>query len=183
MARWYLIHAKPGCEATAQANLERQKYRVYYPRLLRRVRVRGRWVERVAPLFPRYLFLRLDVGREAMAPVRSTVGVASIVRFGFDYTVVPDAVIERLQTRADPETGLHRLALGPELQSGSRLRIVAGVFDGLEGIFQRASAAERVLVLLDLLGQLTSVEIPAEFILPQPGVANLALASRAGARC
>jgi transcriptional antiterminator RfaH len=167
MARWYLIHAKPGCETVAQANLERQSYRVYYPRLLRRLRSRGRWVERIGPLFPRYLFLHLDVGREALGPVRSTVGVANVVRFGCDYTVVPDAVVLSLKDRADPQTGLHRLNDERVLAPGSSLRIVAGVFEGLEGVFQRESADERVVVLLKLLGQETSVQIPADFVLPQ----------------
>jgi hypothetical protein len=44
---WYLIHTKPACEAGAQENLERQDYRMYYPRLPRPVLIRGRWVERV----------------------------------------------------------------------------------------------------------------------------------------
>lgn len=47
--RWCLIHTKPACEAVAQTNLERQGYRVYYPRLLRLGRIRGRWVGFVVP--------------------------------------------------------------------------------------------------------------------------------------
>jgi hypothetical protein len=46
------------------------------------------------------------------------------------------------------------------------VRIVAGVFDGVEGIFQRESGAERVVLLLGLLGRDTLVEIPSEFVLP-----------------
>ena len=80
--RWYLIHTKPTREVAAEVNLQRQGYQVYYPRLLRPTLVNGRWIDRVASLFPRYLFLRLAVGRQAMGPVRSTVGVANIVRFG-----------------------------------------------------------------------------------------------------
>ena len=167
MACWYLIHTKPAREAVAQANLVRQGYGVYYPRFLRPARVRGRWVDRVASLFPRYLFLHLDVGRQAMGPVRSTVGVASIVRFGSDYTVVPDRVIESLRQRADPDTGLHRLGSQTPFEAGSMVRIIAGAFDGLEGVFQHESGHERVVVLLTVLGRSTPVRIPLAFVLPQ----------------
>jgi transcriptional antiterminator RfaH len=167
MVRWYLIHTKPTREVVAEDNLRRQGYQVYYPRLLRPARIRGRWVDRVASLFPRYLFLRLVVGHQAMGPVRSTVGVANIVRFGYDYTVVPDAIVENLRLRADPETGLHRLHDHALFKPGSNVRIVAGVFDGLEGVFQRESGDERVVLLLGLLGRDTLVQLPAAFVSPQ----------------
>ena len=166
MTHWYLIHTKPACEELAHANLMRQGYYVYCPRILQPARIRGRWVDRIAPLFPRYLFLRLTLGQQAMGPVRSTVGVASIVRFGCDYALVPDEVMDQLRLRADPDTGLYRLASPTQFAPGSTVRIVAGAFDGLEGVFQRKSGDERVVVLLKLLGRETSVRIPAEFLLP-----------------
>jgi transcriptional antiterminator RfaH len=165
--RWYLIHTKPTREMVAEVNLRRQGYQVYYPRLLRPTRIRGRWVDRVAALFPRYLFLRLAVGHQAMGPVRSTVGVANIVRFGNDYTAVPDAVVENLRKRADAESGLHRLHSHAPFEPGSNVRVVAGVFEGLEGVFQRESGDERVMLLLGLLGSDTLVQLPARFVLPQ----------------
>jgi transcriptional antiterminator RfaH len=167
MVRWYLIHTKPKREAVAEINLRRQGYEVYYPRLQRPTRIRGHWVDRVAALFPRYLFLRLAVGHQAIGPVRSTVGVANIVRFGSDYTVVPDAVIENLSERADAETGLHRLRGRALYGPGSVVRVVAGVFEGLEGVFQRESGVERVMLLLGLLGSDTLVQLPAAFVIPQ----------------
>lgn len=168
--RWYLIHTKPTREVVAEANLRRQSYDVYYPRLLRPTRVRGQWVDRVTSLFPRYLFLRLSVGHQAIAPVRSTVGVAGIVRFGGDYAVVPDVIVDNLRTRADRDTGLHCLHGRSAFEPGSNVRIVAGIFDGLEGVFQREAGDERVVLLLGLLGRDTVVQVPAAFVLPQLGV-------------
>jgi transcriptional antiterminator RfaH len=162
--RWYLIHTKPTREAVAETNLRRQGYQVYCPRLRRQARIRGRWVERVVALFPRYLFLRLAVGHQAIGPIRSTVGVANIVRFGSDYTIVPDAVVESLRERADAETGLHCLHSAVIFERGSNVRVVAGVFEGLEGVFQRESGEERVVVLLELLGQIAPVRLPTSFV-------------------
>ena len=36
----------------------------------------------VEPVFPRYLFVRLDFGVTNLAPIRSTLGVSDLVRFG-----------------------------------------------------------------------------------------------------
>lgn len=164
--RWYLIHTKPRREAIAETNLLRQGYEVYYPRLVRPMRVRGRWVSRIVSLFPRYLFLRLAVGRQAIGPVRSTFGVASIVGFGHHYAVVPDPVVADLRVRANPETGLHDLNGHTLFETGSNVRIVAGALEGLEGVFQRESGDERVVLLLELLGRETLVQLPSAFVLP-----------------
>jgi len=159
MPQWYLVHTKPLAESTAQVNLERQGYATYLPRLMHIARRQQRWLESIVPLFPRYLFLQLNAGRQSLRPVHSTVGVSNIVRFGMCCAVVCDEVIEELRSRADPATGLHRLQAAARFARGTRVRITAGPFCGINGIFERADSAERVLILLNLLGQ----EVPAEF--------------------
>jgi transcriptional antiterminator RfaH len=163
MRRWYLIHTKPAGEREAQRQLQRQDYRTYLPRLLRTVRRRGLPRVQIAPLFPRYLFLNLDEGRQSLAPVHSTFGVASVVRFGARFATVPDAIVRQLREREDPQTGLH--SLKPlRLTPGTPVRVTAGVFAGLEGIFEREEGAERVVVLLGLLGEERQVRFPAALV-------------------
>lgn len=164
MLRWYLIHTKPAHEALAQVNLERQGYRIYFPRVLQSVPARLGWRERIVPLFPRYGFLQLHADEQSLAPVRSTVGVSSIVRFGGDYALVPDRVVRDLQGRADRETGLHRLSTAP-FARGMQVNVSYGPFDGLEGVFERQAGADRVVVLLNLLGQNASVCVPMGSVL------------------
>ena len=86
---WYLVHAKPRQEDTALANLARQGFEAFLPRMRRQVRHAGRWRERVEALFPRYLFVSLDPETHDWAPIRSTVGVSSLVRFGDEPARVP----------------------------------------------------------------------------------------------
>ena len=162
MLRWYLILTKPSGEETARVNLERQGYRVYFPRLQHRRVHRGRLSERIAPLFPRYLFLQLHAD-QSLAPVRSTLGVADIVRFGFEYAVVAAQVVEGLMRRADPESGLHALKCAL-FERGAAVRVIAGAFAGLDGIFERESGPDRVVVLFKLLGREAPVRIPAGFV-------------------
>jgi transcriptional antiterminator RfaH len=159
-SRWCLVHSKPRGEKIALTNLIRQGFELYFPEVATRVRTRGRWIERVAPLFPRYLFLRFAPGRQALGPIRSTLGVSGIVSFGNEYAHVPARVISCLRNRAEAATGLHRLADEQPLSPGAAVRIVAGAFDGLEGIFVRKAGDDRVVVLLDMLGAATQVRVP-----------------------
>jgi transcriptional antiterminator RfaH len=162
--QWYLIHTKPLAERIAQENLERQGYATYLPLLALRTRRRQGLVESVMPLFPRYLFLQVQAGHQSVRPVHSTVGVCNIVRFGMVCAVVRDEVIEKLRARADPVSGLHRLRPRRGLAAGTVVRITAGPFDGLEAVFEREAGAERVVVLLKLLGQETAVLLSQDSI-------------------
>jgi transcriptional antiterminator RfaH len=164
MLRWYLIHTKPAGESTAVTHLLRQGFEVYFPRVLTRGRRAGRWLVRVGALFPRYLFVGIRDGMQSLAPVRSTRGIAEIVRFGMSYKPVPEEVLNDLRSRADPESGLHRLDRDRSLAVGDAVRIEAGPFSHLEGIFECASSSDRVRVLLSLLGSSVSVQLPLDAV-------------------
>jgi len=75
-------------------------------------------------------------------------------------------VIHELQQRANPDTGLHQLTLAPMLTRGAKVRVCAGAFDGLEGLFERPAGADRVVVLLSLLGQDAAVHVPTQYVQP-----------------
>jgi len=162
--QWYLVHTKPLSERTARANLERQGYATYLPWLVQVTRRQQRWVESIVPLFPRYLFLHLDATQRSLRPVYSTIGVSNLVRFGARCAVVPDEVIGELRARADAATGLHRLQAAARFARGTRVRIIAGPFCGINGVFERADGAERVVILLNLLGSEMPVAFPTELV-------------------
>jgi len=164
MDHWYLVHTKPAGETTAQRNLARQGYEVYFPRLVRAAVRAGRRRQQIGALFPRYLFVRVNEGVQALSPVNSSKGVAGVVRFGSQYARVPERVVCDLRERADPQSGLHRLRAEEELVRGAVVRVISGPFAGLEGVFERHTGAERVTVLLTLLGQSARVHIPNEFV-------------------
>jgi transcriptional antiterminator RfaH len=163
-SRWYLIHAKRAREALARSNLERQGYEIYFPRLVLPNAGRDRRCDRIVPLFPGYLFLRLNEGKQCLGPVRSSVGVNGVVRFGSRYAVVPETVIRNLQMRADPASGLHRLA-SRALLPRTIVTVTTGPFGGLEGVFEREAGSERVVVLLKVLGVHAPINVPAQFII------------------
>jgi len=162
--RWYLVHTKPCRETIAQSNLLRQGYDVYFPRLLQTSRRNDRWQERVTALFPRYMFVCVAEDHQSLGPVRSTTGVATVVRFGLSCALVPESVITELRAREDPESGLHRLRLCTRTVAGAAVRVTIGPFAGLEGIFDRELGRDRVVALLTMLGQEVRVRMPAAFV-------------------
>ena len=149
--RWYLIHSKPRQEEVARDNLERQGYSTYLPLLKTPRRRMGRRIIRIEPMFPRYLFIRLNTETDNWAPIRSTLGVSTLVRFGMTPSPVPDDLIEILRER-DNSAGIQDIPMH-DFQSGQKVRIEEGPFMGYEGIFLAKTSQERVLVLLDIVGK------------------------------
>jgi transcriptional antiterminator RfaH len=98
-------------------------------------------------MFPRYLFVHLSDETDNWGPIRSTIGVANLVRFGMRAARVPDSLVHMMQSR--DEEGVQALAQ-PELKPGDPVRIVEGVMAGYEAIFQARTGKERVVLLLQL---------------------------------
>lgn len=148
---WYLVYCKPRQETVARENLARQGYEIYLPFMHEVRRRQGKRVTLIAPMFPRYLFIHLNNQTDNWAPIRSTLGVVSVVRFGRSAARVPDGLIDKLKSREDPQ-GVQILPVD-QYKPGTRVRITQGSFAGYEGIFQAATGHDRVMVLLDVLGR------------------------------
>jgi transcriptional antiterminator RfaH len=149
---WYVVHTKPRQEVRAFDNLQNQHYECYLP-MSRVQKVRAKGVEVVQePLFSRYLFIRLDAKNQNWSPIRSTVGVASLVRFGAQPAKVPSALIDYLRQAPQPE--VRQL-----YEAGDAIDIHSGPFAGLSGIYQTPNGQDRALILIDLLGKTHAINM------------------------
>ncbi len=164
MKSWYLIYCKPQQEKIAKDNLERQGYEAYLPLAPVRRRRKGRTVRVVDPIFPRYLFIHLSDQTDDWGPIRSTIGVSSLVRFGQIPAIIPDSLIEGLRVREDGE-GIQEI---PErgFKPGDQVRIAEGVMEGFEAIFQCQKSSERVILLLKIAENTAKIEIESNQIEP-----------------
>jgi transcriptional antiterminator RfaH len=161
--RWYVVHTHPRAEAKAVLNLDRQGFTCYLPRYLKRRR-HARRVETVAaPLFPRYLFVALDLATQRWWSIRSTFGVADLVLNGQQPAPVSAGVIQALKTRED-EHGFVGLPRRPQFVPGDSVRIIDGVFSACLGLFEGMADRERVAVLLDLLGRKVRVLMDEDMV-------------------
>jgi transcriptional antiterminator RfaH len=159
--RWYVVQTHPHAERNAVAHLERQGFTTYLPRYLKRRR-HARRVETVAaPLFPRYVFVLIDLARQPCRPIKSTIGVAQLVCFGEKPAPVPLGVVEAIKRQED-ERGFVRLPTRPRFACGERVRVLEGVFSSSLGLYEGMVDADRVAVLLDLLGRKVRVVMNME---------------------
>ena len=159
---WYLVHSKPRQEHTAKDHLERQGYSVYLPLARPRLVRKQRRISAMTPLFPRYLFIHLDNTSDNWSPIRSTRGVSTIVRFGYQPAQVPDALIQLLKSRENTD-GFYDLP-DADFRVGDGVRIDDGPMQGYEGIFLATSGEDRVLVLLNIMGREVKVKMDSHLI-------------------
>ncbi|MFR0692204.1 transcription/translation regulatory transformer protein RfaH [Enterobacterales bacterium AE_CKDN230030158-1A_HGKHYDSX7] len=146
--RWYLIQTKPHQELRAVENLARQGFSCYHP-------VVGQ-AGRSQPLFPGYLFIRLDQQHDNWFPIRSTRGVARIVSFGPQPLAVADELVEGIRQRLAaapqrPASGFHE---------GQVVRVKCAGDCEVEAIFLCDDGTQRGLILLNLLQREQRIRVP-----------------------
>jgi transcriptional antiterminator RfaH len=162
-ARWYVVQTHVHAETKAVLNLDRQGYATYLPRYLKRRRHARRIETVAAPLFPRYLFVAIDLAAQRWRSIQSTIGVTHLVRNGDEPATVPHGVIEQLRGRED-ERGFITLDTRPRFARGDKIRVIDGAFDACIGLFEGMADRERVAILLDLLGRKVRVVLDGESI-------------------
>ena len=161
--RWYVVRTRPHAEAKAALHLERQGFVTYLPRYLKRRR-HARRVETIAvPLFPRYLFVAADLATQCWRAIHSTFGVSQLVCNGEAPVPVADAILQQFWCRHD-NTGYVRLETAPRFSAGNKVRVADGVFSACLGLFHGVTDAQRVAILIDLLGRSVKVVIDAELV-------------------
>ena len=145
---WYLIRTKPGKERWVRDQLAARLPEVFLPMLKARVPRWGRLAMSIVPLFPCYLFARLDL-QSNYFEVKYLAGVSGLVSAGTDPIVVPELIIGEIRAR-----GVGDVVEIPEVpfDSGQPVRVVEGPFRGFEAIFERyLSSTERVAILLNTI--------------------------------
>jgi transcriptional antiterminator RfaH len=161
-ACWYVVQTQVNGEAKAAQNLLRQGYEIYLPRYLKRRR-HARKTDFVArPLFPRYMFVAIDMATQRWRSIQSTFGVARLVCNGDDPASVPDGVVSALKARED--AGFVKMDMRPAFSPGDKVRVLAGVFMDNAGLFNGMADRDRVSILLDMLGRKVRVLLDADMV-------------------
>ena len=161
--RWYVAYTRPRCEARAQIQLQNQGFRTFLPRRQQTVRHARKLTNVLAPFFPRYLFVVLDLTHHQWRSICSTVGVSSLVMQGARPHPVPTGVVETLVASSD---ALGLLQLRQQLRVGGSVRLAAGPFAERLAILQHLDDSGRIRVLLDILGRQVLVSTGYGSVLP-----------------
>ena len=141
----------------------RQGYEVYLPLAKKKKPRRHTKIDRT-PLFPRYLFIRLDKETDLWQPIRSTRGVHSLVRFGAEAGRVPNELVSALKAK-ESDDGLHTIP-EPMLMPGTKVNITDGPMAGYEALYMQQDARLRVTLLLEIMGHHTRVQVASDSIEP-----------------
>lgn len=161
--RWFVVQSQPRKELFAVANLENQNFRTFLPRLKKTVRHARRTQTVYAPLFPRYLFLVLDLDRDRWRSVLGTLGVSQIILDNGRPKPVPIGVVELLGKTVGHDSAVD---FSEQIQVGADVRFLNGPLAEQIGRVVRLDEKGRVAVLMELLGAERLVSASASSLLP-----------------
>ena len=159
MKQWYVVYTHAKAESSVAGHLHRQGFDAYLPMCRKTLRHARRKTEVLRPLFPRYVFVALDVEADRWRAVNGTVGVCHLVCQGLRPLPLPDGLISDLRA-CEIEGGIVPLSRLAWFEKGARLQVLDGAFLGQSGIYERMTDAERGVLLFDLIGQQVEVSVP-----------------------
>ena len=152
---WYVIHTKPGGEDRVRTNLHNQEIETFLPLLETYQYCGGRIVQRIKPLFPNYLFAKLDLTHHYYK-VKWTRGVSKILGSGDGPVPICEKVIQTIKERSGRD---NIVKLEDGLKDGDVIQVTSGPLRNLKGIFQKIMSGKgRVRILLSLIG----VDVPVQ---------------------
>jgi transcription antitermination factor NusG len=160
MSNWYALQVRSRFGKTVSTALRAKGYEEFLPvyRTVRQSRGGGGDLE--LPLFPGYLFCRLDPS-ERLLPVLTIPGVMRIVSVGKILLPVTDDEIEAV--KAVSQCGLPAEPW-PFLGTGCRVSLERGPLSGLEGMVISVDGAQRLVVSVSLLQRSIAVKIERSWV-------------------
>lgn len=159
MKHWYVVYTQPGNEHLATEHLCNQGFEVYLPLCQKTTKRARRFITKIIPLFPRYLFVYLDVNIQQWRVINSTRGVTCLLTQGCTPAPVPEDVVETLQKDMD-QTNQVPLSTLMKFQTGDALTILSGPFAGESGVYEKMSSKDRVDLLLKIMGSKVRITLP-----------------------
>jgi transcriptional antiterminator RfaH len=149
---WFVAQTHPRKERVALRHLANQDFGPFLPSIRRTRRHGGRFESVLEPLFPGYVFVAIDVETQRWRSVNGTLGVTRLLTDGDRPLPVRGGFVEALRERAD-RNGVIAGAAESGLRPGDQVRFSSGPFAELVGRVASLPSAERVDVLLNVLGR------------------------------
>jgi transcription antitermination factor NusG len=159
---WYALRIRSNQEKVVTSILESKGYESFLP-LYRSTR---RWSDRVKqldlPVFPGYLFCRLDLN-DTWMPVLTTPGVIAIAGVGKQPVPVSDEEIDAVHMVI--RSGLAAMPWS-SLAVGGKVLVERGPLAGVEGIAINVDDRCKLVVSINLLQRALAVEIDRSWVRP-----------------
>jgi len=153
--RWFAVQVRPKAEKVISCSLAVKGYECFLPTYWQKRRWSDRVVDTEWPLFPRYLFCRMDTTHLSQASrIVDTPGVTRIVSFGGPPVPVADSEIEALQKLMNSSLAREPLAYLP---LGTRVRVKSGPLAGVEGLVLPGGNLNKIVLSVQFLNRSVSV--------------------------
>lgn len=160
-AQWFVVQTNPNEEMKADINLRRQNYETWVPSF-RKTRRHARKTDSVlSPLFPGYLFVKMDVGMQGWRSINGTFGVRALLCSDSKPLAVPPDFIETLQRQVLDDGSF---AQPDAMKSGQIVRITGGAFEDCVATIVSLNGSDRALLLLKILGREVETFVPCDKI-------------------
>lgn len=157
---WYAIYVKSRHEVVAYGQLQQRGVESYLP-LIKKSR---QWKDRRKmvefPLFPGYLFVRVNPRPSEFVNVLKARGVVRLVSGEQGVPLpVPDPEIDSLRIMMENGDGLD---IYPSLQEGRRVQVMRGPLRGASGVIVRKVGGYALIVNINILGRSIGVKLRSE---------------------
>ena len=159
--RWYALRVKSNCEKGVALMAQNRGFQEFLPLYRARRRWSDRWKEMELPLFPGYVFCRLDAQRRL--PLLTIPGVLHFVGIGKTPAPLEDVEIEAIQVAV--QAGLSAEPW-PFLEAGQRVRLEDGPLTGIEGTLVSTATQHRLIISVTLLRRSVAVTIERDWVRP-----------------
>lgn len=157
---WCVAHTQPLKETVAQQHLLDQGFAVYMPRFKKTVRHARKVEEKLAPLFPRYIFVGMDLDVAGWRSVNGTRGVSHLLmNNSLTPAKAPTCIIDDLRAQEIGD-GIVPVASLVNFVKGEKVRIVEGAFTDQMAIFESMDDKSRVQLLLTFMGREMKMTLP-----------------------
>ena len=161
LRQWFALRVKSRYEKVVATMAQNKGFEEFLPLY----QCRHRWSDRTKsvelPLFPGYVFCR--VNPEYRLPILTIPGVLHFVGLGRIPVPIDDAEVAAIQTAVRAGLGVEPW---PFLDVGQRVRLEEGPLAGLEGILVEMRKQHRIVVSVTLLKRSVGVEIEADWVRP-----------------
>lgn len=159
--RWYAAYTYPRHEKAVLKQLESNSIEAFLPVFITENRWKDRRVQIQNPLFPGYVFTRINLSERTR--VLAVPGVIRMLSFNGIPAPIDDSEIEAVRICIERGAALEPY---PFLEIGDRVRVRSGVLEGLEGLISRCKDERRLIVPISLINQSVAVEIDVQFLEP-----------------
>lgn len=151
---WYVLQYKPAQGDRALEHLENQGIICFYPKVsVEKIRA-GKRTQKLEPLFPGYLFVKLDQTDPKWSKLRSTRGVSRVVGFANRPAAMSDDAIRHIQESLSAVSDQGGIKPGQSVQLGD------GAFEGINAVFQSYDGNERAVVLISFMQKQQQLTVP-----------------------